>query len=52
MSDRAPSPLDRALLAVVSGPAGQLLGTVLELSALAAAGVRERLARASRSRRR
>ncbi|EHN09987.1 hypothetical protein PAI11_31480 [Patulibacter medicamentivorans] len=38
--------MDRALLAFASGPLGQLAGTLLDLSAYAAVGARQRLARA------
>jgi len=49
MRPDAPTRLDRAVLAVVSGPVGHLAGTVLEigaaLGAIGAQRVRERLGR-------
>ncbi|MDX8150865.1 hypothetical protein SK069_04595 [Patulibacter brassicae] len=48
MPDRAPSPLDRALLALVSGPVGQVVGVALDVGAFAAGALRERLRPAPR----
>jgi hypothetical protein len=50
MRPEAPTRSDRIVLAVVSGPIGQLLGTLLELAAVAAQAASARLRGARRRR--